>query len=118
MLSEVDYLTSAQARSLRAKRAGQKRIAYWRPLGVPNLILARVRRAELRRLWETMIELELLQQTVSRAGDKRLLRPVDATPRLSALTHPVSKSRGRRQRVERFEFARGGPGLVGFNLLL
>jgi hypothetical protein len=37
----MGYLTSAQGRSLRAKRAGLKRAAYWRAQGFPNLVLAR-----------------------------------------------------------------------------
>jgi hypothetical protein len=41
----VGFLTPAQGRSLRAKRAGQKRAAFWRVQGFPNLVLARTAKA-------------------------------------------------------------------------
>ena len=44
----MGHLTSAQGWSLRAKRAGQMRAAFWRNLGFPNCTRARERMAELR----------------------------------------------------------------------
>jgi hypothetical protein len=41
-------LTSAQGRSLRAKRAGQMRAVFWRSQGFPNLVLARAVKATKR----------------------------------------------------------------------
>jgi len=48
MFSYYGPSTSAQGRSLRAKRAGQMRAAFWRHQGFPNCARARVRMAELR----------------------------------------------------------------------
>src|SRR5262249_49311190 len=41
MLFLNGFLTSAQGRSLRAKRAGKRRAAFWRGQGLPNLMLPR-----------------------------------------------------------------------------
>ena len=49
MLAFMAYLTSAQGRSLRAKRAGQMRARFWRTQGFPNLVLARAAKSEKRR---------------------------------------------------------------------
>jgi hypothetical protein len=59
----MGYLTRDQAGSLRAKRAGQMRAAFWRPLGFPNLIRARARRTEMWRLREMLAHLKPLQKT-------------------------------------------------------
>jgi hypothetical protein len=44
----MGFLTSAQGRSLRAKRAGQRRAAFWREQHFPNLVLARTAKAAKR----------------------------------------------------------------------
>jgi hypothetical protein len=58
----MGYLTSAQGRSLRAKRAGQLRAAFWRAQGFPNLVLARAAKAAKR------------QQALGRAAEEEARR--------------------------------------------
>ena len=58
----VGFLTSAQGRSLRAKRGGQRRAAFWRVQGFPNLVLARAEKAAKR------------QQEQARAADEESRR--------------------------------------------